>query len=489
MTDREYDIFISHAAEDLEEAQRLRSELYREGWKSFLASEDLNEKVGSAEWSAKIDEAIDRSGVVVVVVSPDSRKSPWVEYEWRSVHIDILRGQPGMVIPCCVRGLGPDDLVRALRRYQCIDFRDPSRRQEMFKNLLDLIEGYLKEPVEARRRQTLFRVLSLEGGGVRALITCRLLMFLEEKLRRISGSDVRLADFFDLIVGTSTGGVLALLHAGSNLSAAQIALEFSAHIGASIPEPPLVSLLLTGFVHRTPQIKGRLLAEIGKKKLSEIDIPCLVPVFDLTRHEPLLLGSHLARQKAHPDMTIKDVALAAVSVPLFFPPYELKMASGEKAFLIDGCLFAPNPAALALEEAQNMSSAGLLTSEICLLSLGNGVSRRAAGNPLDWKIPRWIVESIEIPMMASASLVDKSLHQLFRRVGFPRQYLRIDADLAEYAERPFRMDDTSPATLAELERIGDLIAQAHESQLEEFAQLLASNAPDMEKTKKFQPYT
>ncbi|MEN6374632.1 MAG: TIR domain-containing protein [Smithella sp.] len=489
MADREYDIFISHAAEDLEEAKRLRDQLYREGWKSFLASEDLNEKVGSAEWSAKIDEAIDRSGVVVVIVSPDSRKSPWVEYEWRSVHIDILRGQPGMVIPCCVHGLGPDDLVRALRRYQCIDFRDPSRRSQMFKNLLDLIEGYLKEPIEARQRQTLFRVLSLEGGGVRALITCRVLIFLEEKLHLLSGSDVRLADYFDLIVGTSTGGVLALLHAGSDLSAARIATEFRAHIGAAIQEPPVISTLLTGFIHRTPQIEFHLPSVIEEKKLSEIDIPCLVPVFDLIRHEPLLLGSHLAKQGVHPDMTIKDVALASVSAPLLFPPYELQMPSGEKAFLIDGGLFATNPAALALEEAQNLGPTSLVTSEICLLSLGNGSSRRETGNPLDWKIPRWIIESIEIPMRASVTLVDKSLRQLFQRVGFPRQYLRIDADIAAYTERTFRMDDTNPAALAELERIGDLIAKAHESQLEEFAQLLVSNAPDKEKTKKSELYT
>jgi len=489
MAEREYDIFISHATDDRKEAERLRDLLSDKGWKSFLASEDLNEKVGSAEWSAKIDEAIDRSGVIVVIVSPASRKSPWVEYEWRSVHLDILRGQPGMVIPCCVRGLGPDDLVRALRRYQCIDFRDPSRHPEMFKNLLELIEGYLKEPIEARRRRTLFRVLSLEGGGVRALITCRVLMFLEEKIRRLSGGDVRLADCFDLIVGTSTGGVLALLHAGSELSAAQIAAEFRAHIGAAITEPPVISTLLTGFIHRTPQIQFPLPPAIEEKKLSEFDIPCLVPVFDLIRHEPLLLGSYPARQGLHPDLAVKDVALAAVSMPLLFPPYELQMPSGEKAFLIDGGLFASNPAALALEEAQNLGPASLVTSEICLLSLGNGSSRRETGNPLDWKIPRWIIESIEIPMRASATLVDKSLHQLFQRVGFPRQYLRIDADTAAYTERPFRMNDTTPAALAELERIGDLTAKAHESQLDDFAQLLVSNAPDKGKTKEAELHT
>ena len=50
---------------------------------------------------------------MVVIVTPDSLGSRWVEYEWRSVHTDIL-GQrpdkPGMIIPFCFRGKGPDDL-------------------------------------------------------------------------------------------------------------------------------------------------------------------------------------------------------------------------------------------------------------------------------------------------------------------------------------------------------------------------------------------
>ena len=307
-------------------------------------------------------------------------------------------------------------------------------------------------------------------------------MFLEEKLCQLTGSNIRLADCFDLIAGISAGGVLALLHAGSDLSAAQIAPEFRAHMATSIQEPPFVSVLLTGFIHRTPHIKSNLLSVIGKKKLSEINIPCLVPVFDLISHEPLLLGSHLAKLGVHPDMTINDVALASVSVPIWFPPYELQMPSGKKVYLIDGCIFAPNPAALALEEAQNFGPASPLTSEICLLSLSNGSSRRDPGNPLDWKLPRWIIESIEIHMGASANLVDKNLGQLFKRIGFPRQYLRIDADTAAYTGRTFRMDDTTPAALDELERIGDLTAKAHERQLEEFAQLLVSIGPDRDKT-------
>jgi hypothetical protein len=90
-------------------------------------------------------------------------------------------------------------------------------------------------------------------------------------------------------------------------------------------------------------------------------------------------------------------------------------------------------------------------------------------------------------MKASATLVEKNISQLFRRIGFPRQYLRIDAELAEYSGRTIRMDDTAPATLDELERIGDLVAKAHEGKLDEFAQLLVSGAPNKISAGEVQP--
>ncbi len=210
MANREYDVFISYASENGDDARELRQIIESEGWKSFLAYEDLNKKLGKAQWSKKIDETLDRSGLVIVLVSPESMKSQWVEYEWRSTHTDILSGQPGLIIPCCLREIGPDDLGRALRRYQSIDFRDPARKQHEVGRLLDLIEGYLKKPIGKRKERNLRRILSLEGGGSRVLISCRVLARLEEKLNKLKGQQLRIADYFDMIVGTSAGGVLGM---------------------------------------------------------------------------------------------------------------------------------------------------------------------------------------------------------------------------------------------------------------------------------------
>jgi TIR domain-containing protein len=145
---RNWDIFISHASEDAGDARWLREQLEEAGWRCFVAGDDLNRQVGSAEWSEVIDRVLDEAPVLALVVTPEALGSRWVGYEWRSVHDGILSGRPGMVIPICVRGPGPLELPRALRRYQCIDCRDAGTRLTQIRAAFDLISGLLRSPHE-----------------------------------------------------------------------------------------------------------------------------------------------------------------------------------------------------------------------------------------------------------------------------------------------------------------------------------------------------
>ncbi|KAM0014207.1 putative patatin-like phospholipase domain, Acyl transferase/acyl hydrolase/lysophospholipase [Helianthus debilis subsp. tardiflorus] len=54
-------------------------------------------------------------------------------------------------------------------------------------------------------------VLSIDGGGVRGLIPITILEFLEEELQKLDGEDARIADYFDIIAGTSTGGLISAM--------------------------------------------------------------------------------------------------------------------------------------------------------------------------------------------------------------------------------------------------------------------------------------
>ncbi len=62
----------------------------------------------------------------------------------------------------------------------------------------------------AKTKQKLTRILSIDGGGIRGIIPGQILVILEEKLKKATANEnARIADYFDLIAGTSTGGILA----------------------------------------------------------------------------------------------------------------------------------------------------------------------------------------------------------------------------------------------------------------------------------------
>ena len=54
-------------------------------------------------------------------------------------------------------------------------------------------------------------VLSIDGGGVRGIIPGTILAFLEAKLQELDGPDVRIADYFDIVAGTSAGGLVTAM--------------------------------------------------------------------------------------------------------------------------------------------------------------------------------------------------------------------------------------------------------------------------------------
>lgn len=213
MAEYEYDVFISHAFEDTADARWIRQVLERERWNTFLAADDLEVERESTEWSRRIDDTLNKSRLVVVLVSPVAVSSCWVDHEWRSVHKDLLSGHPGpkTIVPCCIRDVAPYELDRALRDYDAVDLREKQRRAETIKKFLDLIAGTLTRPLAPSEKSRLVRILSIEGGGVRSLMPGRVLISLEEKIQRLRGPNVRIADCFDLLAGVSASSIRAAL--------------------------------------------------------------------------------------------------------------------------------------------------------------------------------------------------------------------------------------------------------------------------------------
>ncbi|GMP81076.1 hypothetical protein CsSME_00035914 [Camellia sinensis var. sinensis] len=73
-----------------------------------------------------------------------------------------------------------------------------------------------KSPLQPPTYGNLITVLSIDGGGVRGLIPGTILGFLESELQKLDGEDARIADYFDVIAGTSTGGLVTAMLTAPN---------------------------------------------------------------------------------------------------------------------------------------------------------------------------------------------------------------------------------------------------------------------------------
>lgn len=142
MATKVWDVFLSYANEDVDAAHRVADALREQGLRVFVSSTELNLRIGSSQWSAAVDEALDQSVCLVLLLTPTSLASKWVAYEWRGIHEDILAGRGGLLIPLCWQGPAPDELPRALRRHQAVDCRGGGLGSDELKQLLDLIRGY-----------------------------------------------------------------------------------------------------------------------------------------------------------------------------------------------------------------------------------------------------------------------------------------------------------------------------------------------------------
>ncbi len=173
------------------------------------------------------------------------------------------------------------------------------------------------------------RILSIDGGGIRGLIPARILVSLERKLQQRSGrSDARIADFFDLIAGTSTGGLITclLLAPGKNewtpaFSAQDIADLYQDH-GAEIFHASLGKRLrsLDGLLDERYEADGleRLIEDrVGDLWLSQLLKPCLITAYDVTQRKTKFFTQHDARNDDK-DYQIKVVARATSAAPTYF---------------------------------------------------------------------------------------------------------------------------------------------------------------------------
>jgi predicted acylesterase/phospholipase RssA len=204
------------------------------------------------------------------------------------------------------------------------------------------------------------RVLCIDGGGIKGVFPASFLSTIEESV----GSAV--AEYFDLIVGTSTGGIIAL-GLGLGLRASDL-LRFYQEHGPAIFNGNGKMRFLRRLVRAkyNPEPLTQCLSEIfGSRRLGDSRKRLVIPSFNIETGEVHVwkTAHHLRFERDYLHSAV-EVALSTGAAPTYFPTY--KAQSGTP--LIDGGVWANNPVAIAAVEA--ISVLGWQASELRILSLG-----------------------------------------------------------------------------------------------------------------------
>ena len=313
------------------------------------------------------------------------------------------------------------------------------------------------------------RILSIDGGGIRGVLPAQLLMNVERRLRELSGRpDACIADFFDFFAGTSTGGVLTALcltpHPDNpdrpkyNAEAVRQTYEKAGNL---VFNGNLWKLLRTGggFLNRkfdATELENAFAEYFGDTRLKALLKPCLVTAYDIQRGRPHFFCQHWAHTQPGNDFYVRDLARATSAAPTFFEVAMTRNERGEEFPLIDGGVYANDPALCAYTEVRSLHR-HVAPSRILLLSIGTGsipVSLRYEA-ARSFGIVHWLGPLPNIMVSGVSATVQVHLSKLFDAAGCPDQYLRINPAIGGGSLPTPDMDDTREENIAALRDLAD----------------------------------
>lgn len=334
-------------------------------------------------------------------------------------------------------------------------------------------------------------ILSVDGGGIRGVIPAVVLRALEAKLQ-----PVPLHRFFDLIAGTSTGGIIAAglsaPHVGSN-HVADGAVAADGSPAAALSAAGLVELYcrrgceifdrgdflerLQAFfvsplkkVYSAVPLERILLENLGASLVGEALTAVMFTAYDIERRRTVFITSSTENGLTPDAYRFRDAARATSAAPTYFKPARIdNLTSRKTETLVDGGMFANDPALCAYVEGLKMWGNEV---DIVVVSIGTGVHvegyeyRDVDGWGLvDWLNPGRDTPLISIFMHGQADACAYDLGRLLNRdLRALPQYYRFDVEIPGDLAR---MDDASPENVKRLVETGETLAE--DSRIDELA--------------------
>ncbi len=331
-----------------------------------------------------------------------------------------------------------------------------------------------------------FKILSIDGGGIRGIIPAKILFHLEEEAINNDGPDTRLCDYFDLVCGTSTGGIIAIGIA-LGMKAKDILDLYLKNAKKIFPSKSIWSAFCKNEpFYRRDQLEELLSLQFNPinyhtniARIYDCKTRLCIPTYDLDKGEQHVFKTdHLCNYRRDYHIPVVNAALATAAAPVYYSPYSFDyndMNSVNHSYYynnVDGGVIANNPALIGLTEA--IYCMDIPMENIKLLSLGTGTLNLKDTNINKKRGLRyWLCPSkknglriYEVISSGQSVYIDNTLKLMRDGVGHEHKgrfdYQRIQKNL----EVNIPMDATDKDSLDRLANIGqELFKQNVESLL------------------------
>ena len=315
-------------------------------------------------------------------------------------------------------------------------------------------------------------IISIDGGGIRGIVTAAILDYIERKIQEIQGDNrIRIGNLVDLVAGTSTGsivGALMLVPAETSPWAKYTmkeVIDLYFNLGTEVFKPSTKNNLKTLWGLIGPQfpasnIDNPLLSQFNHYKLKDLIKPCLFTGYDIDRRT-VNIYTNSDKDRKYAEYYVKDIIRGSTAIPSVFPPAYFKEGIDINT-IVDGGVFAGNPSMIAYIEAFKTlfgkmdNVANLDPNQVLMISLGTGKSQRVSypfNTVKRWGKAQWLMPVLDVLLSSNTDTVDYEMCMMFKAVLRNDNYKRINPPLTH---------NVQPATVATKENMLNLLKDAND---------------------------
>lgn len=330
-------------------------------------------------------------------------------------------------------------------------------------------------------------ILSIDGAGMRGILSGKALAYLEQALKMKSGNpDARIADYFDVAAGSGVGGIFtAMLFATKDqnrpIFKADDTWRFLVEQGRRFYRSSgsssngggggFVRRLIRGGSSSSTSASSAGLEKAMKEAFGEKNRsltlkdtlkPVLIPCYDLSSTAPFLFSRADALETDSFDFRLWEVCRATAAEPSFFEPVQLRSIDGKtRCVAVDGGLAMSNPTAAAITHVlHNKQEFPFVrgVEDLLVLSIGTGQLLEVnydCDQIKSWRAKEWARPMARISGDGSAELVDQSVAMAFGQCR-SSNYVRIQANGSSFGRCGPNVDtDPNPTNVKMLTALAE----------------------------------